>query len=85
MASSILSLLVLLALPPESVIADNVDIKYNDNDDSDYDYGDDDDDDDDNNDGQGSRRNGGGGNTILHHIVDMAHDVMDQRCGADGR
>ncbi len=83
-ASSILSLLVLLASLPGLVVANDVDIKYDDDDDSDYDY-DDDDDDDDDNDGRGSRRNGGGGNTILHHIVDMAHDVMNQRPGADGR
>jgi hypothetical protein len=83
-ASSILLLLVLLVLLPGSVVADNVDIKYDDDDDSDYDYDDDDDDDDDDN-GRGSRRNGGGGNTILHCIMDMAHDVMDRRRGADGR
>jgi hypothetical protein len=83
MASSILSLLVLLALLPGSDITDDVNIEYDDNDDSDYDYNDDDNDDNDD-DGRGSRRNSGGRNTILHHVVDMVHDIMDQRRGADG-
>jgi hypothetical protein len=64
---------------------DDVNIEYDDDDDSDYDYDDDDNNDDHNDDRRGSRRDGGGRNRILHHVVDMAHDVMDQHCGADGR